>query len=401
MSVTRMRSAGFALERSAIPATGSTMTTLPPCSICTLAWPSAVITMSPPGAVTVVVEGVCANASDPVKTMNNATVHWSLMPSSFSPGLSAVCVRRKSARIIRPQLAVCSAQIGVHPRIYGGPMHLGARRAFACVTALTVVCLVTAAGVRAASAPGQAAPTAPPAGERVPMVEEVFKTVVLLRGIPVDTFFEVMGTFASSMGNDCTFCHASNAALDKSAFATLTPRIQKARQMIVMMNAINKQYFSGAPRVTCYTCHGGSNRPKADPSFTVQYGVPMEDPNARDFLTDTRVSANQVFDRYLQTIGGVDRLARLTSYTAKGTYSGFDTNRDKVPVEIYAKAPAQETMLVHLGIGVSTRVFDGQNGWIAGPEQPLSLLPLTGGNLDRARLEALANFPIGLRQAYP
>jgi hypothetical protein len=271
----------------------------------------------------------------------------------------------------------------------------------ACATAMSVVWLAVA-GARAASAQrDQAASAAKNAGERVPMVEDVFKTVVLLRGIPVDTFFEVMGTFASSMGNDCTFCHASTAALDKSAFATPTPRLQRARQMIVMMNALNKQYFNGQTRVTCFTCHGGSNRPKADPSFMVQYGVPMEDPNARDFLTDTRVNANQVFDRYLQTIGGVDRLARLTSYTAKGTYSGFDTNRDRVPVEIYAKAPAQETMVVHLGIGVSTRVFDGQTGWIAGPEQPLPLLPLTGGNLDRARLEALANFPIGLRQAYP
>lgn len=280
-------------------------------------------------------------------------------------------------------------------------MTVGARRMFACATVMSVVCLVAAAGVRAASADGGQTGSAQGAGERVPMVEEVFKTVVLLRGIPVDTFFEVMGMFASSMGNDCTFCHASNAALDKSAFATLTPRLQRARQMIVMMSALNKQYFNGQTRVTCFTCHGGSNQPKADPSFMVQYGDPVLDPNARDFLTDTRVNANQVFDRYLQAVGGADRLARLRSYTAKGTYAGFETNRDKVPVELYAKAPAQQTMVVHLSIGASTRVFDGQNAWIAGPEQPLPLLTLTGGNLDRARLEALANFPTGLRQAYP
>jgi hypothetical protein len=232
------------------------------------------------------------------------------------------------------------------------------------------------------------------------MVEEVFKTVTLLRGIPVDTFFEVMGTFASSMGNDCTFCHASNAALDKSAFATPTPRLRRARQMIEMMNALNKQYFGGRPRVTCFTCHGGSNTPRADPSFMVQYGEPVLDPDERDFLTDASVNVNQVFDRYLQAIGGADRLSRLTSYAAKGTYSGFDTDRSTVPIELYAKSPAQQTVVVHLTIGASTRVFDGKNAWIAGPEQPLPLLTLTGGNLDRARLEALANFPAGLRQGY-
>ena len=281
-------------------------------------------------------------------------------------------------------------------------MKAGSRRAFACATVMTAMGLVATAGLRAASPQaGQTGPAPQGVNERVPMVEETFKTVVLLRGIPVDTFFEVMGTFASSMGNDCTFCHASNAALDKSAFATPTPRLQRARQMIVMMNALNKQYFNGARRVTCFTCHGGSNQPKADPSFMSQYGEPVLDPDARDFLTDSSINVNQVFDRYLQAIGGADRLARLTSYTAQGTYSGFDTDRSTVPIEIYAKAPAQQAVVVHLTIGASTRVFDGQNAWVAGPEQPLPLLTLTGGNLDRARLEALANFPVGLRQAYP
>lgn len=269
-------------------------------------------------------------------------------------------------------------------------MTVGARRVFACAAVVCAASLVTTAGLRAQAA-----------AERVPNVEEVFKTVQLLRGIPVDNFFEVMGTFASSMGNDCTFCHASNAALDKSAFATQTPRIQRARQMITMMQTINKQFFGGAPRVTCFTCHGGSNVPKADPSFMSQYGEPVLDPDARDFLTDASINVNQVFEKYLQALGGTDKLAKLTSYAAKGTYSGFDTDRSTVPIELYAKAPNQESVVVHLTIGASTRVFDGTNAWVAGPEQPLPLLTLTGGNIDRARLSAVANFPLGLQKAYP
>src|SRR5262245_11054384 len=129
-------------------------------------------------------------------------------------------------------------------------MRVGARRMIAFSTSVTVVCLRAAGSLRAASPQGaQVATAAQNAGERVPMVEETFKTVQLLRGIPTDTFFEVMGTFASSMGNDCTFCHAANSALNKAAFAEQTPRIQRARQMITMMNAINKQYFNGTPRV--------------------------------------------------------------------------------------------------------------------------------------------------------
>ena len=281
-------------------------------------------------------------------------------------------------------------------------MRVGPRRMFACASSVIVVCLVTAGGLRAASPQGaQAGAAGQNAGERVPMVEETFKTIQLLRGIPTDTFFEVMGTFASSMGNDCTFCHAANSALNKAAFAEQTPRIQRARQMITMVSAINKQYFNGAPRVTCFTCHGGSNVPKADPSFMSQYGEPVLDPDARDFLTDASINVNQVFDKYIQALGGADKLAKLTSYAAKGTYAGFDTDRSTVPIELYAKAPNQESVIVHLTIGASTRVFDGRNAWVAGPEQPLPLLTLTTGNVDRARLSALANFPLGLRQAYP
>src|SRR5688500_3476997 len=110
-------------------------------------------------------------------------------------------------------------------------MQVQPRRAFQVTAALAVAALLGAS----ASARQAPAPAAPETG---PMSEQVFKSVTLLRGIPVDTFFEAMGMFASAMGEDCTFCHVSDAYFDKSAFATPTPRIQKARQMIVMMNAL-------------------------------------------------------------------------------------------------------------------------------------------------------------------
>jgi len=255
------------------------------------------------------------------------------------------------------------------------------------------------AGV-AAQAP-TASQTAAAAAERVPLTDDVFKTVTLLRGIPVDTFFEAMGMFANAMGNDCTYCHDPKAYFDKTAFAAPTPRIQKARQMIVMMNDLNRRYFAGQTRVTCFTCHHGNNAPTSDPDFMVQYGEPIENPNLRDFPTDARQTPDAVFGKYIQALGGADRLATFTSYTAKGTYAGFDTSFDKVPLELYGRAPGQQTMVVHFSTGVSTRVFDGTSGWMSGPDTPLPLLILTDGNLDRARLEAMAAFPAGLRQAFP
>ena len=271
-------------------------------------------------------------------------------------------------------------------------MKLGSRRTFLGATAIAAACLLGAAT-------GQARPVQD-AQDTPTLAEEVFESVVLLRGIPVDTFFEAMGLFANAMGNDCTYCHAASAPLDRSAFAVATPRLQRARQMIVMMNAINKTYFGGEPRVTCFTCHSGNQSPRSDPNLALQYGTPVEDPNARDFPVDPTISADQVFDRYLQALGGTERLAGLSSFVARGTYTGFDTSFAMVPVEIFAKAPNQHTTLVRMSGGDSVRTYDGRNGWLAGPFTPLPLLVLSGGNLDRARLEAVLWFPAGIRQAF-
>src|SRR5262245_22219981 len=72
MSLTKITSAGFAFDRSVCALTGSTKITFPPCSICTLACPSAVMVMSPPLAGMLVVDGACARASDVAAVNINA-----------------------------------------------------------------------------------------------------------------------------------------------------------------------------------------------------------------------------------------------------------------------------------------------------------------------------------------
>jgi len=272
-------------------------------------------------------------------------------------------------------------------------MKFESRRTFAAVTAMAFVCLVSS--VLAAGQAGAPAPAARPA-----MSDEVFKNLTILKGIPVDTFFEAMGMFASSMGNDCTFCHVKAAYFDRAKFAELTPRITRARGMIAMMNTINRGYFGNEARVTCFTCHRGSNIPVRESDISIQYGMPTEDPNVIDFPVETRFSADSLFDKYIQAIGGAARVSAVTSYFARGTYEGFDTAFTKIPVEVYAKAPNQRTMVVKMFNGDSVRAFDGRNGWLAGPDTPMPIVELSGGNLERARIEAVMTFPASLRQAY-
>jgi len=237
--------------------------------------------------------------------------------------------------------------------------------------------------------------------EPTPLVtEQLFRNIQVLKGIPVDTFFDAMGMFASSMGDDCTYCHVQESVFNHELFAQATPRIQKARQMIVMMQALNKQYFAGEPRVTCFTGHRGAYTPVNAPRLSLQYGPPDDDPNVMNFPSTDRMTPDQVFDRYLAAVGGTAALSRVTSFVANGTYSGFDTGHEEIPIEIYAKAPNQRTWILTMVDGVSYRVFDGRNGWFAGPDSPAPIVTLASGNLDRARIEAMLAFPGNIKQAH-
>jgi outer membrane lipoprotein-sorting protein len=137
------------------------------------------------------------------------------------------------------------------------------------------------------------------------------------------------------------------------------------------------------------------------PNLAAQYAEHVEDANEVQINPiPGGPTADQVFDKYIQAIGGAQRLAGVTSFTAKGTFIGFETEQSKVPVDIFAKAPSQRTIVVHTQLGDSVRVFDGNAAWIASPDRPVPLLPLTGGNLSGAKLDASLSFPGGIKQLF-
>ena len=127
-------------------------------------------------------------------------------------------------------------------------MSLRSRRTvFGIAVVLNVAVLGVAAAVSVrAAAPAQAgqAAVAQPAQ---PMSEQVFKNIQVLKGIPADEFMDTMGMFASSLLYDCTGCHVQDILIDRDAFAESTPRIQTARQMVLMVNALNRMFFNGQP----------------------------------------------------------------------------------------------------------------------------------------------------------
>jgi hypothetical protein len=258
-----------------------------------------------------------------------------------------------------------------------------------------IVCLLGITGAR-----GQAAKTG--TDQKPQMSEEAFKNIQVLRGIPVNEFMGTMGFFAASLSMNCTDCHIKESAGNWDRYADDTPLKQTARRMVIMMNAINRSDFGNTRLVTCYTCHRGVQHPEVTPSLDEQYSAPPPaDPDRVEVLpgaTDTPSAAEQILDKFVQAIGGAQQLAKLGSFTAKGTYNGFDTNFQKVPVEISAKAPSQRTVTVRVPEGENTTTYDGREAWVAATDKPVPLMMLTGGELDGARLDAQLSFPAMLKQ---
>jgi hypothetical protein len=109
--------------------------------------------------------------------------------------------------------------------------------------------------------------TSYPVSAQAPKPEVVESAnVTVLTGLYAQQFQEEMNLIVQGLGVTCNTCHVPRnfAAEDK-------PIKQKARQMLEMVKAVNKQYFpdykpkegeSVLGRVTCYTCHKGEQMPK-------------------------------------------------------------------------------------------------------------------------------------------
>jgi len=285
-------------------------------------------------------------------------------------------------------------------------MKVESGRTIVSVLATTFACLLIVVSAAAQSAGVSQSNSA----QKPVMAEDVLKNVQVLRGIPLDEFMGTMGFFAAALSLNCTDCHVGAALGSWERYADDTPRKQTTRKMILMVRMINQASFGGKRQVTCYTCHRSSDRPKVTPSLAEQYGTPPpDDPDEIESpaqpLAPGAPSADQILDRYLQALGGVQRLANFTSFVAKGTYSGYDTSDAKVPVEVYAKAPGQRTTIAHVPVGDggttkdSTSSFDGRAGWISTPNTLVPMLVLTGGNLDGVKVDAELSFPGRIKQA--
>ncbi len=273
-------------------------------------------------------------------------------------------------------------------------MRLRVRRTIARLMSIAmVVGLLSLLAVTSARAQGEPQ-------QKPQMAEDVFKNVQLLRGIPVNEFLETMGFFSASLNMNCVDCHAEEAGGDWARYADDTEKKQITRKMILMMRGINGSYFGGKRIVTCYSCHRNGNTPIETPNLAEVYGTPPPPDPVEIQQVPNAPSADQLLDKYLEARGGAQRLAGFTSFVGKGTSQGYGEG-EKNPMDIFVKAPDQLSTIIHRVAGDSVTSFDGRSGWIASPaaNSPVTMITMTGGDLDAAKVDANLFFPAQIKQA--
>jgi hypothetical protein len=161
----------------------------------------------------------------------------------------------------------------------------------------------------------------------------------------------------ASLGVGCTHCH-----VDFDHFESDANRVkQTAREMMRMVEALNRERFEGERRVTCNTCHRGQPRPSAPLPFASIATSPTGAARAvKPAPPTTPPTVDQIFDAYLRATGGVAAQGTLASSRLIG--SRIASEGWTAPLEIRLEAPDKIRVAFTLE-GPWVHAFDGTTGW--------------------------------------
>jgi len=261
--------------------------------------------------------------------------------------------------------------------------------ALVVMIAVVVVCGIGIGGAKAQSSSALAGNTAGPK-----KAEEQYKNIQVLKGIPADQLIPAMQFIATSLGVGCEFCHVEGA-FDKD---DKKPKVT-AREMMTMMFAINKDNFEGHREVTCYSCHRGSTDPVGTPLVMMdeskRVGETKEAEGKSEGVEASGPPADQLFDKYLQEVGGAAAIEKISSRVMKGTISFGDRN---VPIDIFSKDPDKRVSFTHTPEGDSVTAFDGHDGWLGIPGH--AVREMHGPDIDAAAMDADLHFAAHLKTMF-
>ena len=110
-------------------------------------------------------------------------------------------------------------------------------------------------------------------------------------------------------------------------------------------------------------------------------------------------SVDEILARYVAALGGRAAISKHTTKISKGTLEVVGVTTDGT-AESYAKSPNKYFSIINIpGYGEIRRCFDGQAGWISGPEGGVQLL--AGQDLSTTRRDADFYQSLDLKKLYP
>ncbi len=196
-------------------------------------------------------------------------------------------------------------------------------------------------------------------------IDQTHKNIVALKGLPDSQLSAIMNYFNASLGVQCTFCHVrENNAM---AFDKDHEHKTIAREMIKMVQEVNKNNFGGKTEVSCFTCHQGRPVPTAMPSFPLPAPMgggprpPGAAPAAAPPAATPAPTAEQVWDKYVQAVGGQEAIAKLRNRTMKGSFTM--NNGTVMDLEITHEG-TNILSLVKGQTGETRGAFNGTSGWV-------------------------------------
>lgn len=203
-------------------------------------------------------------------------------------------------------------------------------------------------------------------------VEQVFRNIKVLNGMPQSKLYPAMRFIAASLGFQCGSCHViKNGFID--ARADDKPEKQTARRMVKMVAEINKTLGEGRPTVSCYTCHQGHRLPQSAPA------LPLPLTSSRPPITSTigptsaLPSVDEIWNKYLAAIGGKAAADGTKSLFVKGTTTTSGGQIVDYESEQSAPDKGHESFAIQALTGRNCagdsrceyeRVINGRQGWL-------------------------------------
>ena len=236
------------------------------------------------------------------------------------------------------------------------------------------------------------------------------KNVKLLGDLPVSQFIPVMNYFAASLGRRCNFCHVNNNGQWDYA-SDAKPEKNTAREMIKLVLNTNKTLEGlKLDPIACYTCHRGRTNPQSVPSLPLPLpspppgntagggagaATPGAAPQASPSATPALPTADDIFNKYRDAIGGQAGISKLSSRVVKGTIA--QANGNSFQFDLEQSGPDKFHLTVTTPQGSLERGFDGKVGW---EKTARGVREVTGGELANYRAaNSLLSF-INLKEQY-